>query len=308
MHQGMVEVAYENHLGTASCMALCPIPVGAMDLAMRPSEIETALLEVLGKPPCDKRLSRGSAFLIEHLNQHTGPDNHVVRAAFMEAVWALVARGLAYIDFSQPAPENWTLELTDAGERAIADNSYIPDNAPAYLKRIAEDIPGLTATARLYLEEALRAFTTRNYLSATLMLGVSAEAVFYDAAYAFCDWTPDGSGAKLKELLDRESYAYVRKFEDFQKRLLVHKPSLPGDFQQNLDLNLNSLLELLRLARNDVGHPTGVSVPRENAFQYLVIFPMLARRLYGIRAFCIANKKPQRCGGLNAPLPPAPGP
>jgi len=260
---------------------------------MTSAEIEIALLEVLGSPlHYDKRLCGGRAFLIDYLNQHIQGKGSIGRHSFMEAVWGLISRGLAYIDFSQPAPENWTLELTDSGERALKEQDYIPDNAPAYLKKIAEDIPQISATSRLYLEESLRAYASGNHLSSTMMLGVAAEAAFYDTAYAFADWVKDGSGVRLRELLERDSTSYIQKFTEFQKRLLPHKPDLPGDFQQNLDLNMNSVLELLRIARNEVGHPTGITIPRESAFQYLVIFPMLCRRLYGIRDFCIANTLP----------------
>ena len=46
----------------------------------------------------------------------------------MEAVWALVGQGLAYIDYSQSAVENWSLHLTDAGHAAADDEEVNPDN------------------------------------------------------------------------------------------------------------------------------------------------------------------------------------
>lgn len=268
---------------------------GTMGLLMTTGEKEMAILKVLGTtrgsvfPIVDRRLGFGRAYLIECVNQNLGVDEKINSYEFMQLVWALTANGLCFIDFSQSAPENWTLELTTAGRSALEDESFIPDNVPAYLKKIAADIPDLSATANLYLSESLRSYTSRNYLAATMMLGVAAEAIFYESAEAFADWTPDRSGAKLKALLADPKISYIRKFDEFQKRLSPLKSSLPADFQQNLDLNINSILELLRLARNDVGHPTGLTVAHDNAFQYLVVFPMLAKRLYALRKHCISG-------------------
>jgi hypothetical protein len=112
---------------------------------------------------------------------------------------------------------------------------------------------------------------------------VAAEAVFYDVASPFARWLGTGAGKALVEVLGRPAVAYVQKFIEFQKRLAASKGHLPAGLQQNLDLNINSVLELLRLARNDAGHPTGIVVDRPSAFQYLVVFPGLTRRLYGLK-------------------------
>lgn len=262
---------------------------------MTTGEKEIAILKVLAAPrgsvyPIpDNRLGSGRSYLIECVNQNLGVGEQINSYEFMQLVWALVASGLCFINFSQPASENWTLEITNAGRAALEDGNFTPDNVPAYLKKIAADIPDLSATANLYLSESLRSYTSQNYLAATMMLGVAAEAIFYESAEAFADWTPDGSGTNLKALLADPKISYIRKFDEFQKRLSPLKPSLPVDFRQNLDLNLNSILELLRLVRNDVGHPTGITIARDNAFQYLVIFPMLAKRLYALRQHCLPS-------------------
>lgn len=216
----------------------------------------------------------------------------------MQAVWGVVSRGLAYIDFSQPAPENWTLELTERGQTALDEGQYIPDNVPAYLRKIAADVPDLSQTANLYLQEALGSYSAGNYLAATMMIGVAAEAIFYEAAEAFAAWTPDGSGKNLADLLNKPEKAYIQKFVEFRKRIPPLQNHFPSDLQQNLDLNLNSILELLRLARNNVGHPTGIQMNRENAFQHIVLFPMLAKRLYDIRNFC---QKPTAASSSSRP-------
>ena len=54
----------------------------------------------------------------------------------MEAVWSLIGQGLAYIDYSQPAAENWNLYLTEAGRAAASDEEVTPDDPGGYLRRL----------------------------------------------------------------------------------------------------------------------------------------------------------------------------
>jgi len=204
----------------------------------------------------------------------------------MRAVWSLVAKRLIYIDYTQPHPENWSICLTPRGAEAADDASLNPDNVPRYLKKVTEDVPHLSEISQLYLREALQAYTGDCFLASTMMLGVASEAMFYDVAESFAKWLNTESGKKLTEILAKESIPYIHKFVEFQKRLLASKGQLPPALQQNLDLNINSVLELLRLARNDVGHPTGIKMERHDAFQYLLLFPGLARRLHEIKTFC----------------------
>lgn len=58
----------------------------------------------------------------------------------MEAVWALIGQGLAYIDYSQSAAENWALHLTEAGLAAARDEEATPDDPAGYLRRLHTDV------------------------------------------------------------------------------------------------------------------------------------------------------------------------
>lgn len=250
-------------------------------------ELQGALLNSLGRGFHDHRLcflhERVAASLVPGKSK---PESHNI----MQAVWALVARRLIYIDYRQPHPENWSIHLTERGQEAIEDSAINPDNIPQYLSRIAADIPDLTDIPKLYLTESLRAYSNDCFLAATMMLGVTAEAIFYDVASSFAKWLETTAGKTLAEILAKQSAGYTQKFIEFQKRLTANKGLLPQSLQQNLDLNINSILELLRLARNDVGHPTGIQIDRQNAFQYLVVFPGLAKRMYDLKKFCDVSR------------------
>jgi hypothetical protein len=118
-------------------------------------ELEDALLRFVAAGKGDTRFY----YLPEEVRKNL-PDVAAApsRYQIMEVVWALVARRLIYIDYSQPASSNWSIHATARGRAAAADSSLSPDNAPAYLKRVIQDVPELSDVPRFYLEEALEAY------------------------------------------------------------------------------------------------------------------------------------------------------
>ena len=95
-----------------------------------PSQVQSLLLRVLAQT-VDTRLGRGQHYFHDAV-RHEAPD--IGSASVMEAVWGLIGQGLAYIDYSQPAVENWSLHLTDAGRAAADDEEVNPDNPENYLR------------------------------------------------------------------------------------------------------------------------------------------------------------------------------
>ena len=212
------------------------------------------------------------------------------RGEAQQALWSLISKRMAYIEMSQPSASNWSICLTERGANAADRTKINPDNDSAYIAEINKTIPQFSETASLYLQESLTAFSSECYLASTMMLGVATEACFYDIAGSFAKWlgTVPGqqtSSQAFSDLLEQPTRAYVHKFAEFQKRLLSNKGHLQAALQQNLDLNINAAIELIRIARNEVGHPTNQGVSRESANQYLLLFPMLAKRLYELKRF-----------------------
>ena len=50
-------------------------------------------------------------------------------------------------------------------------------------------------------------------------------------------------------------------------------------------LTLDSVLDLLRIYRNQAGHPTGKHVSRDDAFITLQMFARYLQKLYTLRSF-----------------------
>jgi hypothetical protein len=199
-----------------------------------------------------------------------------------QAFWSLVAQGLAYIDMSQPAAENWELKLAPAGMAAVRDEDYNPDDASGYLAKLARDVPGLSEVAVMYIREALRCYTARSYLATTVMLGVASEAAMLEMAESLADHYPDTT---LRSMLDDRRVPYNRKFGEVRKCLESRKLDLPHDLTDGMSLTFDSVLDLLRVNRNDAGHPTGKCFDRDDCYIALRMAIRYLKKIAALTAF-----------------------
>ena len=207
----------------------------------------------------------------------------------MEAVWALIGQGLAYIDYSQPAVENWSLHLTAAGRAAAVDEEVNPDNPENYLNRLSKDAPDLSAVAREYTEEALRAYNARLYRASAVMLGVASEAAVLEVAASFANGLPEVESRRFMEIIGSRRQNITAKFSAFRAKLQSRKHDLPEELKESLDLTDSSVADLLRTYRNDAGHPTRRTIDRDDAYTHLCLFVRYARKLYVLKAHCDAG-------------------
>lgn len=254
------------------------------------ADLQTAVLRVLAKPGADKRLGRGRYYLVQAVMEEV-PVGQIHGGEVMAAIWALIGQGLAFIDISQPAPENWTLVLTAAGAEAVRDGEINPDNSGEYLARLTDMVPGVSQVVMRYAREALASYTGRCYLASAVMLGVASEAAFLEMSSSFAAWLPEKQGAKLGELVRNPHRNYIAKFAEFRKRIEPIKGELPEELSDGMALTMDAVLDLLRVYRNDAGHPTGKQVQRQDAFINLQMFARYLQKLYALKAFFEANPR-----------------
>lgn len=247
--------------------------------------LQTTLLKLLANPNTDTRLGRGRHYLAEALRSQFPSNQQPTPRQIMSAVWSLISQGLAYIDYSQPAPENWKLCLTDAGLAAARDEAMNPDNPGDYIERLRAVVPGASPTVLQYAREAVISYNSRCYLASAVMLGVASEAAFLEMARSFGNWLPNGQRQRFLKIIENPHTIYLKKFIEFRKRVEPLKSSIPGELSDGMSLTLDSVLDLLRIYRNEAGHPTGKQVTREDAFINLQMFARYLQKLYALKAF-----------------------
>jgi hypothetical protein len=110
--------------------------------------------------------------------------------------------------------------------------------------------------------------------------GVAAEAEFLrliDVANA------NGTIGRLFDQAKKERFIRA-KIEAFRKGLAPHLKTLPGAATEDLDINPNAVQSIIRIARNEAGHPSGASPPsREQVYVNLQIFVHYADQVGRLR-------------------------
>jgi hypothetical protein len=215
--------------------------------------------------------------------------------AIVEALWALIARGLVYIDFPfQQAQEYASLarsrwRLTRAGQAAATGEDVNPDDADGYLRHLRAAAPDAAPLVLVYAKEAIDAFRARCYLASAVMLGVASEAAVVDVAEGFSAWLPAQSERETFVKLLRSRRVFREKFDEFRKRLVSRSGDLPDELKDDLQLTLDAVGGVLRADRNDAGHPTGKRFTRERQHGNLTLFVPYAQRLYALRSFFLSS-------------------
>jgi hypothetical protein len=252
------------------------------------ASLRRVILEYLSHVGADHRWGRGRDYLFGHIKQQMGGE--LTPQQLMEALWLLASEGLVYVDYTQDAPTNWRWALTERGSRlAASTDEYEPDDPEGYLKSLRANVSDLDELVLLYAQEALAAYQAGCYLASSVMLGVASERTFQLLGEACAPWLPELEERKFREVFDSARRNYVDKFVEFRRRIEPKKGDLPAEFSDNMELTLNSVLDLLRIARNEAGHPTGRRFDRDEAYINLQVFARYLRKLYSLRAFFLTQ-------------------
>ena len=249
--------------------------------------LQSTILRLLADPRTDKRMGRaalGVQYFMKAVHEASPPDKKPSIEQITQTLWQLLGRGLVYLSIEQPAPENWKWQLTDSGRLSSQDEIFNPDDPERYLSRIKRGIPDVSDLVLLYAKESVYCYINERYLASTVMLGVSSEAAFIEMAKASVTWL-GAAGEKLSKILNRQNESYVNKFKEFRKRVEPRKTELPEDIADNINLTFDSIIDLLRISRNETGHPTGKIVSREDQYISLQMFGRYLEKLYALKTF-----------------------
>lgn len=235
------------------------------------AEVRRAVLHRL-RTGGDSRFGR--PYIVGTIHHETGCSE----AEVWEALWGLVGDGLLYLDTAGQGSgtDNWQWCLSAEGQRVAKGGAWEPRDPDGYLDRLHREIPGLDNLVELYLTEALQSFNGRCYLATSVMLGVAAERAFLIMAQSYAASSIAGAPAMAKELA-RPRSNYFALWTEFRKRIEPVRPDLPNGLADAL--TLDAIADLIRLTRNEVGHPTGRQIDEDTARVHLTIAPMYLRKM-----------------------------
>ena len=233
----------------------------------------------------DRRLPWLEKYFREHVKQKY-PDcfSKLYYAGISEIVSSLLRKGLVYINFSNASTvSGLILQLTEDGSAVVKEGEYSPYDSEVYLKRLRADVPMVSPTVLQYAAEALKSFNATSYLASAVMLGVASEAAFLEMGVAFAEWLSRQGSSAFTDTINSKKQNYIQKFSEFRKQIDANKSKLPSDLSEGMALTFDSVLNLLRIYRNDSGHPTGKTLDRDTAYINLQMFARYLRRLYDFK-------------------------
>jgi len=202
----------------------------------------------------------------------------------------LLSRNLIYINRLNRMSNNWFYVLSPKGKSSLDSEDYDPYNESNYINGLTRQIPDLSEEVLIYTKESLKSFNNLCYLASAVMIGVASECAFNEMLICFTSWLKIGKEkTKFSGLQNNSKVMFIHKFLDFRKTIQVKKQLLPRELSENMALTFDSILDLLRIYRNESGHPTGKIISPDSAYLNLNMFARYLKKLYQFKNFFCSN-------------------
>lgn len=203
------------------------------------------------------------------------PDREKIR----EIMWELIIQGVLFPGVSESQPGLPFLTLTGYGKQVVALGEIQPHDPDGYLTLLKTEIPSLDVEIERYITESLQAYRRGLLLSSAVTMGVASEKAFILLHEELTNSINDP--IKKKKFLDLQaSYKTKQKFDEVKKELISNKSQYPRNISENLETHLDTIFQVIRVTRNEVGHPTGKILNRNEVFVRLQLFVEYTKIVY----------------------------
>lgn len=191
--------------------------------------------------------------------------------------------------FSQPDLPYF--QITEYGKTCLEASEILPYDPDGYLAQLRIDVPDIDDVAMRYLSESLECLRRNCLMATTVMLGGATEQVFILLVESLGNAIQDTNRQRTFEKKAVNEWRLKPKFDHFRAEMtsVVALPSFPNELKEDLDVKLLGIFSLIRRSRNDVGHPTGKPVSREDAHGALLLFPGYCKTAYALMDFFASN-------------------
>ncbi|MCK5584438.1 hypothetical protein KAJ02_00025, partial [Candidatus Bipolaricaulota bacterium] len=187
-----------------------------------------------------------------------------------EILWELLVQGVL-----APGKNSLNLNLpfvhlTEYGSQCIEDGRILAHDPDRYVERLRETAgDGVDDFVLHSVREALTVFLSGSWSSAVILLARAAEHLFDRLANASIRaGHRDGRGTKRLE----QSPRFSRSRAHAVIRSLQHR-SLSPPLAESIEPQLNGLLALIQLSRNQDGSPRWAQPSRDQVLGFFLLFP-----------------------------------
>lgn len=171
------------------------------------------------------------------------------------------------------------IHLTEHGMNVVEHGEIQPHDPDGYLTQLKTEIPNIDQEIERYIIESLQAYRRGLLLSSAVTMGVASEKAFILLHEELTNSITNQ--AKKQKFLDLQaSYRTKKKFDEVKKEVINHKSKYPRNIAENLETHLDSIFQVIRVTRNEVGHPTGKTLHRGEVFVRLQLFIEYTKIVY----------------------------
>lgn len=218
-----------------------------------------------------------------HLETKVGhPAIRSIHQIARELLQEFVNNNVLFIGYGDQEGFPW-FTVTEYGRKCIAEGNLLPFDPEGYLVALSKRVPGLDATALTYLREAISTYNRGFYLSSAVSLGVASEHLVLRLIDAYVNTHADPvKRAKVQQRF--EGKFIFTQYSQFKKELEGLKASIPAELLKDYETHLDGVFNLIRLVRNQSGHPSGIVPDQAIVFANLQAFSFFAVRVTTLEA------------------------
>ena len=186
-----------------------------------------------------------------------------------EVFWDLFRQGILTLGKDEINNTFPFFRVTSYGAKAVREGDiYFISDTTIFEQRVKSEIPNIDDISILYLKESFQAFRSGCLISSAVMLGVAAEHLFQ----LLLDQLESNPKQSPRFSIVFQQRTILPKIEKFKNIIVADKASFPKDVQESFDTQFLGIQSIIRIYRNESGHPTGRVIDREQAFVNLRLF------------------------------------
>ena len=202
------------------------------------------------------------------------------REKVRQIIWFLILEGVLVPGSDEYNASLPFLRVTDYGRKCLEAGQILPHDPEGYIEKLRQQVPGIDETIVIYVTEALQTFLRGNFLASAVMLGVASERAILLLIEAFMNSISNPEKRRKIQKKTEQTFSILKRFELFRKNIEPLKNVLRNRVADDLEIILDGIFNLIRITRNDAGHPTGKKIDRTQAFANLRLFIPYCKRIY----------------------------
>lgn len=187
-----------------------------------------------------------------------------------ECVHDLMLLGIIYLGQPERTDSNF-FTISSYGLKCLAEDKVLPYDPQGFLNHVYGRIPSLDPIIKLYLEESVSCYSARRYLAVAVMIGGALERTIIVLTDEFAGQVKTKKVEYQKAVFQTEKPK--TKFDNFLKFLKDngYLKQLDLSTAETLESLFPSIVQFIRITRNDTGHPTGREINQEEAQAFILL-------------------------------------